>query len=150
MAVIKVNQNWLPGSSALESSPRIYGDATAEARRTSASRTDWQIVKDFFGCYTDRYRASFRMPSADPPVKNRVNCVNALLRNHIKDLEQACWKADSHGNPLAALDKSDPEFSMRPFVDATHGVLTDAYWPTRSGRNDRFGLRGTWSYRPPT
>jgi hypothetical protein len=24
----------------------VYGDATAEQRRTSASRTDWQIVKE--------------------------------------------------------------------------------------------------------
>src|ERR1039457_5462500 len=33
----------------------IYGDATGEQRKTSASRTDWQIVKDFFGRYTDRF-----------------------------------------------------------------------------------------------
>jgi hypothetical protein len=29
----------------------VYGDSTGEQRRTSASRTDWQIVKDFFGRY---------------------------------------------------------------------------------------------------
>jgi hypothetical protein len=27
----------------------VYGDSTANQRRTSASRTDWQIVKEFFG-----------------------------------------------------------------------------------------------------
>src|SRR5260370_27190831 len=27
----------------------VYGDATAEQRETSASRTDWQIVRRFFG-----------------------------------------------------------------------------------------------------
>jgi len=27
----------------------VYGDATAEHRETSASRTDWQIVRSFFG-----------------------------------------------------------------------------------------------------
>jgi hypothetical protein len=101
----------------------IYGDATGEQRKTSASRTDWQIVKNFFGRYADRYRASFRVPSANPPVKDRINCVNAVLRNHagqhrlwidpqckqlIKDFEQVCWKADPHGNSLAELDKSDP------------------------------------------
>src|ERR1700736_147025 len=98
----------------------IYGDATGDQRKTSASRTDWQIVKDFFGCYANRYRASFHVPSSNPPVKDRINCVNALLRNHagqhrlridprgkqlIKDLEQVCWKADPHGHALAELDK---------------------------------------------
>jgi hypothetical protein len=96
----------------------IYGDATGEQRRTSASRTDWQIVKNFFGRYTDRYHARFRVPSANPPVKDRINCVNAVLRNHagerrlridprckqlIKDLEQVGWKADPHGNPLGGI-----------------------------------------------
>ena len=32
----------------------VYGDATGEQHRTSSSRTDWQIVKDFFGRYTSR------------------------------------------------------------------------------------------------
>jgi len=93
----------------------VYGDATAEQRRTSASRTDWQIVKEFFGRYRDQFTVSFRVPSANPPVKDRVNCVNAKLCNHaaqhllkvnvsckdlIKDFEQVCWKTDPHGNPL--------------------------------------------------
>jgi Terminase large subunit, T4likevirus-type, N-terminal len=101
----------------------VYGDATAEQRRTSASRTDWQIVKEFFGRYKDRYSVSFHVPSVNPPVKDRINCVNAKLRNHagqhrlfvdrscthlIKDFEQVCWKTDPHGNPLADLDKSNP------------------------------------------
>ncbi len=89
-------------------------------------------------------RAPFRVPSANPPVKDRVNCVNALLRNYagqqrmlvdpgckhfIQDFEQVSWKSDPHGNTLADLDKSDPkrthasdavgyyvarEFPMRP------------------------------------
>jgi hypothetical protein len=58
----------------------VYGDATAEQRRTSASRTDWQIIKDFFGRYTDRYHAHFRVPSSNPPVKDRINCVNAAAK----------------------------------------------------------------------
>src|SRR6266853_1809469 len=101
----------------------IHGDATGEQRKTSASRTDWQIVKQFFGRYTDRYHAGFRVPSDNPPVKDRINCVNAMLRNHagehrllidprckqlIKDLEQVCWKADPHGNALAEVHKPDP------------------------------------------
>lgn len=123
----------------------VYGDATGEQRKTSASRTDWQIVKEFFGRHPDRFKLrGFGVPSVNPPVKDRINCMNARLRNSvgqyriivdrkcehlIQDLEQVSWKADPHGNPLAELDKSDPkrthvsdalgylvayEFSMKP------------------------------------
>ena len=113
-------RKWLTGGPL---SVTVYGDATGEQRRTSASRTDWQIVKDFFVRNEDRYHVTFRFPSANPPVKDRVNCVNALLCNHagqhrlridpqckelIKDFEQVCWKTDSHGNSLAELGKSNP------------------------------------------
>jgi len=129
----------------------VYGDATAEQRRTSASRTDWQIVKEFFGRYRDQYTASVRVPSANPPVKDRVNCVNAKLRNHagqhllkvdqgcralIKDFEQVCWKTDPHGNALAELDKSD---HMRTHVSDAVGYLIAEAFPMRPARGERAG-----------
>jgi hypothetical protein len=61
------------------------------------------------------YIVESRVPGTNPPVKDRVNCVNALLRNQagesrlfidegckelIKDLEQITWDG-------ASLDKSD-------------------------------------------
>jgi hypothetical protein len=129
----------------------VYGDATGEQRRTSASRTDWQIIKDFFGRHSDRYQAHFRIPSSNPPVKDRINCVNALLRNHagqhrlkvdqnckhlIKDFEQVCWKADPHGNPLADLAKSDP---MRTHVSDAVGYLVAREFPMRATMGEKGG-----------
>ena len=38
---------------------RVYGDSTGQQRQTSASRTDWQIVKNFFGRYPERFDATF-------------------------------------------------------------------------------------------
>ena len=129
----------------------VYGDATGAHRQTSASRTDWQIVKNFFGRYTDRYHASFRVLSTNPAVKDRINCVNAMLRNHagqrrlwidpkckqlIKDLEQVCWKADPHGNPLAELDKSDP---MRTHASDALGYLVAREFPMRAQMGERGG-----------
>ena len=129
----------------------IYGDATGEQRKTSASRTDWQIVRNFFGRYTDRYRVTFRIPSANPPVKDRINCVNALLRNHagqhrlridpqckqlIKDLEQVCWKTDPHGNSLTDLDKSNP---MRTHVSDAIGYYVAQEFPRRQPRGELSG-----------
>jgi hypothetical protein len=129
----------------------VHGDATGEQRKTSASRTDWQIVKEFFGRHTDWYHAGFRVPSDNPPVKDRINCVNAMLRNHagehrllidprckhlIKDLEQVCWKADPHGNPLAELDKSDP---MRTHASDAVGYWIAREFPMRAPRGERGG-----------
>jgi hypothetical protein len=129
----------------------VYGDATGEQHRTSASRTDWQIVKEFFGRYKDRFSASFHVPSANPPVKDRINCVNAKRCNHagqnrllvdpsckhlIKDFEQVSWKSDSHGNTLADLDKSDP---MRTHVSDAVGYLIAREFPMREMRGERSG-----------
>jgi Terminase large subunit, T4likevirus-type, N-terminal len=99
----------------------VYGDATGSGRQTSASRTDWQIVRDFFKRYP--YPVEHRVPSSNPPVKDRVNCVNAMLCNQagerrlsvhpdcrelILDLERVRWKSDASGNLLPDIDKSDP------------------------------------------
>jgi hypothetical protein len=50
----------------------VYGDSTGQDRSTVASRTDWQIVREFCGRYADTFRTSFRVPSANPLVRDRV------------------------------------------------------------------------------
>jgi hypothetical protein len=100
---------------------QVYGDAAGNGRQTSSTRTDWQTIDDFFRrtwCKFER-----RVPSTNPFVKDRVNCVNARLRNHagehrlivdpkckqlIMDFERVHWKSDTNGNTLADIDKSDP------------------------------------------
>jgi hypothetical protein len=108
-------------------------------------------VKDFFGRYPDRFKMQLRVRSSNPPVKDRINCVNAMLRNQlgehrlridpkrkelIKDLEQVCWKADPHGNQLAALDKSDP---MRTHVTDALGYLIAREFPMQPRGGERGG-----------
>jgi hypothetical protein len=100
----------------------IYGDATGTAHDSTASRTDWQIVRDFFKRYPDLYRPVFHLPKDNPGVKDRVNCVNARLKSHagdrfvnihprckhlIEDLERVHWKTDSNGVSLPQLDNSN-------------------------------------------
>jgi hypothetical protein len=122
----------------------VYGDATGESRKSAASRTDWQIVREFFARSAGEYTAKFQVPSQNPEIKDRVNCVNAVICNAhgqrrlrvaprckqlIRDLEQVVWRTDSNGNAVVDLDRSDPmrthtsdalgyliarEFSMRP------------------------------------
>jgi hypothetical protein len=100
----------------------LCGDATGDNRHSSASRTDWQIVRDFLRGYGWQFEISDRVPSENPPVRDRTNCVNALLENQlgehrllidprcrelIRDLEQVAWKTDGQGNRAHELDKSD-------------------------------------------
>jgi len=101
---------------------RIYGDATGDSRNSAASVTDWQIVRDFFDRHTSLYEATFWMGASNPRVKDRVNCVNALLCNEagerrlrfdpgckqlIVDFERVHWKTDANGTTQADIDKSD-------------------------------------------
>jgi hypothetical protein len=101
---------------------QIYGDATGDSRSSAASRTDWKIIRDFFQAKKAVFNTSVRVDSSNPPVKDRINCVNARLCNSlrqrrllidpgcrqlIRDLEQVTWKTDANGNPLVELDKSD-------------------------------------------
>jgi hypothetical protein len=93
---------------------RVYGDASGNGRNTAASRTDWQIVREFLA--GRGYQASLWVPDANPAVRDRVNCVNGMLRNQagerrlvvdagcrelIRDLERVSWGKDG-------VDKSDP------------------------------------------
>lgn len=113
-------RKWTRGNTV---SVHIYGDPAGSARDTTShtSASDWQVIKDFFARNTD-IRASFKVPSAHPAVKDRVNAMNGLLCNSvgsrhlrvdprckalIRDLEQVIWKSDSAGNMTAQMDKSD-------------------------------------------
>jgi len=102
----------------------VYGDASGNQKRTSASATDWAIVRKFFTTWVGTYQPVFRLTTANPPVRDRINCVNSRLRNAanddeprllidprcrelIKDLEQVAWATDSTGAVTSDLDKSD-------------------------------------------
>ena len=129
----------------------VYGDATAEHRETSASRTDLQIVRSFFARYPELYQAYFHMPSRNPPVKDRVNCVNAMLLNHAgarrlfidsrckelaKDLEQVVWKTDPSGNTLSELNNRD---RMRTHLSDALGYYVHRQFPMRAAMGERGG-----------
>jgi hypothetical protein len=128
----------------------IYGDATGDNRHSSASHTDWQIVKDFLARHAWRFQASHKVPSDNPAVKDRIHCLNALLRNYlgqrrllidpscrelIRDLERVAWKTDPHGNATPELDKSD---RRRTHTSDALGYMIAREFPMR----DSIGYRG--------
>ncbi len=127
---------------------QTYGDAAGNGRHTSASRTDWQIIDDFFHHYFCQFTRS--VPSTNPPVKDRVNCVNAMLHNQagdrrlridprckqlILDLERVHWKSDLNGNSLTVIDDSDPK---RTHVSDALGYMIAS----------EFGMRGKFGEMP--
>jgi hypothetical protein len=100
----------------------IYGDSSGNQKRTSAAQTDWAIVRNFFAMWVGTYLPRFHLASTNPPVRDRINCVNSRLRNTfeesrlfiaphcrelIKDLEQVAWATDYTGAVTSELDKSD-------------------------------------------
>lgn len=133
----------------------VYGDASGEQRNSAADKTDWQIVREFFKRHSDKLTAAFKVPSANPAVKARVNAMNGLLLNHagerrllihprckelIADLEQVAWKSDPHGNTLTQLDKSDPK---RTHVSDAAGYLVEKEFGLRTvggARSQYLGL----------
>ena len=129
----------------------VYGDATGESRRSSASSTDWQLVRDFFARHRDRYRATLHVGRSNPAIRDRVNCVNSRLLNQagqsrllidsrckqlIQDLERVHWRTDSNGNALNEIDKSDP---ARTHVSDGLGYLLANQFPMRQAGGFRAG-----------
>lgn len=133
----------------------VYGDATSESscgfKNTAASRTDWQIIREFFGRYADRFHVQIRVPSSNPTQRDRVNCLNAKLRNQAGehslflsprceelaiDLEQVNWKSDAAGNVLADLDKSDP---LRTHLSDALGYYVAREFPMKRRAGERSG-----------
>jgi hypothetical protein len=103
---------------------KVFGDAAGSARST-AGRSDYEIIKQFFRTQSD-FKVSFHIRTSNPAVRDRINAVNAMLCNNegerrlsiapsckelIRDLERVSWKADSHENLLPQLDKTNPSLT---------------------------------------
>jgi hypothetical protein len=98
----------------------LVGDASGNARKSSAAgQTDYSIVKRVLK--ENNIHFEDRTPTENPGVKDRVNCVNSLLKaadgsvrlwynpskcKYLKrDFERVKWKKGADG---AFLDKTDP------------------------------------------
>jgi hypothetical protein len=113
---------WIAGQNGVPL--RIYGDAAGGARST-AGKSDYQIIKEFFR-RTPEFQVTYRVPPANPKVRDRVNAMNSKLRNALgvvglladpkckrltRDLEQVAWKADGNGRMTGEIDKSNAELT---------------------------------------
>lgn len=87
----------------------VYGDASGNTMHTTGT-SDYHIVRDYFAVNYDA-PLQYKVPKANPNVRDRVTLTNAKLRSTsgkvelfvdpkcaelIKDFEQVCYKADSN------------------------------------------------------
>jgi hypothetical protein len=87
----------------------VYGDASGYKEQTTGS-SDYQIIREYFQIHAST-SAQYRVPKANPSVRERINLTNSKLRSAageigiqvdprckelIKDLEQVCFKEDSN------------------------------------------------------
>jgi hypothetical protein len=114
---------------------QVYGDVSGNGRRSAATRTDWQIVREFVA--GAGYGATMHVGTVNPEVRDRVNCVNAMLRNQagerrlvvdpgctglIQDFERVRWRGNG-------IDKGD---GMRSHLSDALGYMVAR----------EFGMRG--------
>ena len=121
----------------------VYGDASGSARKTSASATDYQIIREQLGGYLN-----FRMqvPGSNPPVTDRVNAFNARLRaangsirywvhprcsGLVNDLARVSWKPGTRD-----IDKSNKRLTH--YSDA-EGYRIAHLFPMRSAGESAAG-----------
>jgi hypothetical protein len=139
---IAKTQKWMRGGRRMQ--VVIAGDSSG-SNRNHAGVTDWQMVRDYFRSYP-AYELIWKVPSSNPPVKDRVNAVNAALFNAsgetrltmnprctslIRDLERVVWKKDSHGNSIGHISQDD---KMLSHVSDALGYAVQAELPI--GKSD--------------
>jgi hypothetical protein len=117
----------------------IYPDASGGNRSTNASRTDIQILES--------YGMSNQSPRANPPVRDRVAAVQALLENGKGQvrltIHQRCKRLIECLELQCYTDKGDPD------KDAGHDHMNDALgylvWrefnPLHAGAGRSTGIR---------
>lgn len=90
---------------------KIYPDASGKAKRTNASLSDISMIT----------QAGFSVdtPNANPPVRDRVNSVNALLsHNRLKINRKKCPNVSEALSSQGYLANGEPEkFNSHPALD---------------------------------
>jgi hypothetical protein len=65
----------------------VYGDASGSARDTTSGTSDWTIIRNMLRPVVPGVR--FRVPAANPPIKDTVNAVNARILSAAGDVNLA-------------------------------------------------------------
>jgi hypothetical protein len=111
----------------------FHGDATAQARHTSASSSDYAQLKN-----DRRFKAKVFYPAQNPGRKNRASSCNALLKNAAG--ERRCWIDPRCTHLIADLKERGLDASGAPaegksgdpigHISDAWGYLVHWYWPS--------------------
>lgn len=131
----------------------VYGDASGASRKTTSRQSDYDIIRRRFRDYY--HSMSIEVPASNPPVVQRVNSVNARLRNAagevrywvhprckhlVDDRIRVSWKPGTRD-----IDKRDR--SLTHASDASDYRLVRLY-PIRT-RNRTVSRRPSGTYSDP-
>lgn len=119
----------------------LYGDATGKNRSTNSNRTNWSIIKTEL----QRFNPIAKVPTSNPAERDRINCVNAMIRNSkdeiktfvnpkkckklVQDFEQVPYKEGK-----VAIDKSKR--------DLTHASDAAGYMYSKEFSIEKNEIRG--------
>ena len=123
----------------------VYGDATGASRRSSASRTDWEIVREFLAGRARDYNTTFRVETRNPELKDRINCVSAIV-SHTKR-ERRLRQAVDLRFRTGLLEKRcqwEPNRGSRPFGSPAHTYERCVRVSHRKRVSDALSGRGTF------
>lgn len=133
-----------------------YGDATGGARGSAkVDGSDWDLIRREFRASPLRDRVAFRVPSANPPERSRLNAMNSRLKSQsgeirlmvdpakaphvVKDLEGVALLKGGSGE----MDKNaDPALTHMCFAAGTVVDLGDG--PTPIENVSESGTVRTW------
>jgi len=122
----------------------IYGDAAGQHSQSTGS-SDYEMIRDYFRAHA-RLRTEYRVPKANPAVRDRINKVNGLLQSAagdvrllidpgckglIEDFEQVAYKGDS-----SQIDK-DRDRMRTHLSDALGYLLYEVDKPPVGPRRNR-------------
>ena len=117
---------------------KLYGDAAGSQRHTSASKSDYEVIREFFRSKPD-IKLDWNVLAANPPVKDRVVSVNGMFQN-------------AAGKIRCLIDRrcKELQMDMREVV-WKEGALVEIDKkrdPKRSHISDAFGYLIYRDYRP--
>ena len=130
----------------------IYGDAAGTQRSPNSSKTNWQIVAEFFSL-NPSIHYKFIRKKANPIILDRINAVNTMLKSAddtvrlrvddmkcpelVKDFKKVKFDIDSNGKSSGQLDKSD---SARTHVSDALGYMVEFNFSLRGRAGGKKGI----------
>ncbi len=114
----------------------IYGDASGRSGSANSNMTNYQIIDNIF---KNHFKSvAYRVPRANPAVKDRINCVNnQFAKNNIAinsqctklilDLEQVVWNKQSNDLDKSNIERTHISDGLGYFINCEYPIHKPTY-----------------------